>query len=174
MKLIKGNPKSLHQNTLIGVFLLAVVSSLGSLVYFSTHNEISLKLKPENYFTLYEAFKAEGFQGFLERKKVLKAQVNETLKQPASEEEEETASNIALYLFPEVLPDSNFEKSVAMEEWAPLQAAIEKAPRTSEARLWFEEMRANIWNYENPKLQNSTISPYAKEALKIYNELSAP
>lgn len=162
-----------HQ-TIVSTFALVVFISLSSLVYFSSRNEIQIKFAPQTFFKLFTIFQQEGYQRFTEEKRTLKAQVERTLKSPPSEEEEQLASNIALYLFPDALPDTNFEKQVAMEQWAPLEAAIEKAPRTKESRLWFDEMRANIWNYENPKLGYSTISPYAKEVLRIYNELSAP
>jgi len=112
-------------------------------------------------------------QGYLAEKEALKAQVQRKLKSPASEEEAQAASNVALYLFPDALPDSNFEKGVALEDWAPLQAEIEKAPGSAQARLKYEEMRANIWNYENPKQDHATISPYAEETLKLFSGLTA-
>lgn len=151
-----------------------VASALSLTIYFATRHTIDLELAATNFFSLRDVYRQEGLQRYLEEKKVLKAQIQKALKNPSGDEEEVFASNVAVYLFPEVLPEWNFEKSVAMEQWATLQEAIEKAPRTQESRLWFEEMRANIWNYENPDRKVPNISHFAKETLRIYDDLSSP
>ncbi|MBM4318273.1 MAG: hypothetical protein FJ116_12460 [Deltaproteobacteria bacterium] len=104
----------------------------------------------------------------------LKNQIIAILNSPKNEDEETKASNIALYLFPEILPNENFEKQAALELWAPLEAEIEQKPRSAKARMLFEELTSNIWNYENPKITNAGLSIYAAETLKLYHAISSP
>lgn len=127
-----------------------------------------------NFYSLYQIYRHQGFKRYLEVKDDLKAQVKKTFEKDLSDEEEIFATNVALYLFPEILPEDNLEKEVALEQWAPLQAAIEQKPKSPESRIWFEEMRASIWNYESPNFNAARISEFANEVLRIYNEISSP
>ena len=56
----------------------------------------------------------------------------------------------------------------------PLEESIERAPRTPESRLWFEELRADIWNYENPERSAPRITPYAQQAIRIFDVMTQP
>lgn len=160
--------------TTISLFLVLIVSSLGYLYLSNRASRFRGEPLEESYLTLKLSVKKGGLSQFQKDKDELKEHLQSVLKSPKNEEEEINALNIALYLFPEILPDSNLEKQFAMDSWAPLEAAIEKKPRTAEARMLFEELTSNIWNYENPKLKNVGLSLYASETLSIYHELSSP
>lgn len=158
----------------ITVFLIAIVSLLS--YFFISHQETKFHGQPleQSYSTLRLSVQQGGLIQFQSDKKELKQQILKILQSPQTEEEEINASNIALYLFPELLPDDHLEKRTALDYWAPLEAAIEKKPRTAEARMLFEELKSNIWNYENPKVNNVGLSMHAIETLNIYHELSSP
>ncbi len=158
------------------IALFIFFSGLGlTMLFFFTYSSLT-KIDSDSisYSTLLTSLSTGGYSQFHSDKKLLRSKIATMLSSPQNETEETYATNIALYLFPDLLPDSNFEKIVAVEQWAPLESAIEKKPRSQEARLLFDEMKSNIWNYENPKMDRSGLSLYASETLKIYHELSAP
>lgn len=187
-KILNPNPKSTFQNNLtpratlssphktIALFIFLSGVALSMLFFFtnSSFTKNDSDSDSISYSTLLTSLSTGGFSKFYLDKKILRAKIATMLSAPQNETEENYATNIALYLFPDLLPDSNFEKIVAVEQWAPLESAIEKKPRSQEARLLFDEMKSNIWNYENPKMDRSGLSLYATETLKIYHELSAP
>jgi hypothetical protein len=136
------------------------------------------RLEIDTAFRTFNGLRAlshhEDIKKYLAGKESLRTQLKKSMGTNLSEDEEQFAKNMALYLFPDILPDDEFEKMVALEQWAPLEEAIERKPHTPESRLLFEEMRANIWNFENPGLDSGRISVFAKEVLKIYSDLSSP
>lgn len=170
------NTKSFFRspNGVIASFLIICLIVFFSFVQIPNSNIFLGRPLTECYQALLQSVAAGGYSKYNKDKLELKKHISSVLAHPANEEEENNASNIALYLFPELLPDSNFEKSQALELWASLETEIEKHPRTPEARMVFEEMKSNIWNYENPKLNNVGLSTHAQETLKIYHELSSP
>lgn len=175
LRLIQGGKRqSKDTSRLLWGFVLLFTSGLLGLFLYSLHNKDTVQLTDKRFYGLHEVYKQEGILKFQEEKGKLKTQVTETLKNSTNEEEQQFATNVAVYLFPEVLPDTNFEKTVALEQWGAFTEAIEKKPRTPESRVWFEEVRANIWNYESPDRHNPKLSPFAKETLRIYDEISSP
>lgn len=158
----------------ISVFLAVIVLSF-SCLYLNkkTFNFRNSNIE-ESYATLKYSVKQGGFSQFQRDKNELKQHLLNILTAPKNDEEEIKASNIALYLFPDILPDTNLEKQAALEYWAPIEAAIERKPRSAESRMLFEELKSNIWNYENPKVTNLGLSVHAQETLNIYFELSSP
>lgn len=172
---IQGGGKNSRQSTLlIWGFLFLFICSVFMLIRYTIKEMENQELTDKRFFGLHEIYQQEGILRFQEEKKRLKSQVISTLQQQPSENEVNFATNVAVYLFPDVLPDSNFEKGIAKEQWGTFQEAIEKKPKTPESRVWFEELRANIWNYESPSRENPKISPFAKETIKIYEEISSP
>lgn len=163
--------RSRDRRSLAGVLVAIVVTGYWLLSLHPVPEPLGIDGSFRKFFSLYALYQQEGLEKYLDGKEELKAQIKKSLESTLTEEEEIFVVNVALYLFPDILPEENFEKAVAMEQWAPLQEAIEKKPHTPESRLWFEEMRANIWNYENP--DSSRISSFAREILKIYNDLSS-
>ncbi|MCB0418659.1 MAG: hypothetical protein KDD39_13500, partial [Bdellovibrionales bacterium] len=109
---------------------------------------------------------------FAERKNDLRRDISRTLRANKSLEARMIATNISVYLFPDLLPSENFERTVAEDQWLPLQRAIEKAPGTYESRLKFEEMKANIWNYESPDKRAPKLTETAETVLHIYDLMS--
>lgn len=185
-KILNPIEKSRTQNNLIPrptlsspqktIVLFIFLSGLGlTMLFFFTKSSLD-KIDSDSISqsTLLTSLSTGGYSQFHSDKKLLRSKIATILSSPQNDTEETYATNIALYLFPDLLPDSNFEKIVAVEQWAPLESAIEKKPRSQEARLLFDEMKSNIWNYENPKMDRSGLSLYASETLKIYHELSAP
>jgi len=124
--------------------------------------KIDLSVQP-----LEGSFRAEGLSGYQKQKALLKAEVREAIQKGNPR-----AENFAVYMFPELLPPSNFERSVAEEQWIPLQQKIEANPGTDESRKNFEEMRAQIWIYENPDQKHPALSDTADEIVRLYSMLS--
>jgi len=124
---------------------------------------------------LRSRFLKDGIEGYLEEKRALRTRIENTIK---SEDEDSDvavrATRIATYLFPEVLPDTNFEKPIARDAWQPLEKQIEQEPRSVASRQSFEELRATIWNYESPDRKSPEISEDASQVIRVYDTLSAP
>lgn len=142
--------------------------------YFQTHraNRDIPTSTLASFSTLYEDFEEGGLQKFQERKHDLKREVGKTLASEGDTAEKDRAENIALYLFPDLLSNDDFERDVALEQWYPQQKAIEETPGTTESRRTFEELKNNVWNYENPDRQVPVVSDYAEEVIRIYDVLS--
>lgn len=158
----------------IFIFLLFLVSFFSILFNSEKPSPLSRSDVTDSYQTLLSSLNRGGYSQFINDKNDLRKQIEKVLSNPENEEQENTASNIALYLFPDLLPDSNFEKNTALGLWAPLQAEIEKRPKTPEARMIYEEMKSHIWNYENPKITIAGLSREASDTLQIYHLLSSP
>ena len=170
-------PTGISQKRARGIFLgfvLFFAIFLGSLVYFSKTMPRIINGSINNFYSLNEVYKEKGIKHFIEEKTNLKLTIAESIKNPENADVKRIAESIAVYLFPEVLPDTHFEKEAAMTLWIPLFKEIEKRPGTPEARTLYEEAKTEIWNYENPDKVNPKLSEPAKETLKIYRELSAP
>jgi hypothetical protein len=144
---------------------------LGSLVYFSvfhkTKNTLSVS---EQFMSLHKAFESGGITAFQQRKEALRAQISEEMKDP--DRIPATALNIATYLFPDLLPEENFEKAAARELWEPLEKSIEQNPQSPESRQRFEELRATLWNYENPSRVSPDLSSTGRQIIQIYDVIS--
>ncbi len=124
---------------------------------------------------LRSRFQTDGIEGFTEEKNALRAELKSTLsEEPQDSEDSERATQMATYLFPDILPDNNFEKPIGLDLWAPLEKQIEEHPRTPASREKFEELRATLWNYESPDRKSPEISENAEEVLRIYDTLSSP
>lgn len=155
-------------------FVLFIALFMGSLVYFAYTMPKGFNSSVNNFYTLNEVYKEKGIERFKEEKENLKLAISDSIKHPENADVKRITESIAVYLFPEILPDTHFEKEAAMTLWMPLFKEIEKKPGTAEARNLYEEAKAEIWNYENPDKLNPKLSEPAKETLKIYRELSAP
>lgn len=116
---------------------------------------------------LHESFERQGISGFRRQKEILKANVSWGI-----EKNDPKAEPIAVYLFPELLPDEHFEKQAALDGWTPLERDIESRPGTEEARQSFEELRAQIWIYENPDSKSPALTDTASEVVKLYDRIS--
>lgn len=160
-----------------GAITLFLISCALLFLYMYKHSHpSSFQGQPlaNSYLTLLNSVTTGGIAKYRENKSALRQHISLILANPSSDNEESEASNIALYLFPDLLPESNFEKTQAFELWAKLQEEIEKNPRTPKARMFFEEMKSNIWNYENPRMTNAGLSEDAQETIKLFHELSSP
>lgn len=158
---------------IIIAFLISIAVVFSGLIYFALNRSPRLQTSLQAFSTLHEVYEQKGAEGFRQAKLILKRQIA-NLKSSTNPEAQLASFNIAVYLFPELLPSDNFERQLAMELWAPLQEAIEKTPRTHHSRLWFEEMRANIWNYENADRRSPSLSEYASQVIRVYERLSSP
>jgi hypothetical protein len=109
---------------------------------------------------------------YLQRKRELRAEVANALGDAPGTPHKKVALSIAVYLFPELLPVEDFERDQAQEYWVPLERAIERDPRTDTSRQWFEELRANLFNYEGVGRGTKALSAYAETTLHLYEALS--
>ncbi len=124
------------------------------------------------FSSLHEEFKMGGMAQFEEKKLELRSEVASLLKSRDDSKEKDRAENIALYLFPDLLQRDDFERDVAMDQWLPLEKSIEKNPKSERSRQEFEELKNNVWNYENPDRQSPVVSDYAEQIIRIYDVLS--
>lgn len=149
-----------------------------SVVVMAILAALSVRIAPElktlesDLLALTSAYRQGGVSEFLRRKSELRRNVERTIRHSDSPRARVLAMSVATYLFPDVLPEGNFERDVGIEEWAPLAAAIEREPGTLRSRLTFERLRAMIWNYENPNRSAPALSSPAKEMISIYDSLS--
>ncbi len=152
--------------------VIAAFAIMGILSYFSLHQGPMRPVSLASFSQLDFIYRTEGMARFLEEKEALKFRIQQSLKSK-NQEEADRASNIAVFLFPDVLPRDHMEKDVGLEQWGPLQKQIEGAPKAQEARKSFEDMRANIWNYESPDRNFPELSSAAKQVIRIYDQLSS-
>lgn len=166
IRLKKGTRRTVVVTLLVAFSVIAGLIKYGgkgtSVIDRSTSGKIDLAVQP-----LEGSFRSEGIAGFLRKKELLKEEVTTAIAKG-----DPRAEPFAVYLFPELLPPSNFEKAVAEEQWVPLQARIEANPGTEESRQNFEEMRAQIWIYENPDQKHPVLSDTADEIVRLYATLS--
>lgn len=144
------------------------------LVYAALNRSPKETRSMDSFAQLDQILRKEGIARFKEEKLALKMLVRKTLDEPATPEDRDTAQAIAVYLFPEILANNDFERELAEELWASLQKGIESEPGSPHSRALFNELRANIWNHENPDRANPQISTTAKQVIRIYETLSAP
>lgn len=166
IRLKKGTRRTVFVTLLASFSVIAILIKYGGKdnagIDRATAGEVELSVQP-----LEGSFRSEGIDGFLKMKSLLKEEVTTAIAKG-----DPRAEPFAVYLFPELLPPSNFEKSVAEEQWAPLQARIEANPGTEESRKHFDEMRAQIWIYENPDQKHPALSDTADEVVRLYSTLS--
>jgi len=166
-----GTKHRQHGPILIG-FLIVTAGVVSLLIYLATRPRPIANLSLESFSNLHQVYREQGIQGFLRQKDALRRLAKEALQ--LGDDSDAEVENMAVYLFPDVLPEPNLERDSALALWTPHQSAIESAPGTPESRRFFEEMRANIWNYESPSRNNPQLSPPARQVIRIYEVLSAP
>ena len=127
----------------------------------------------EEFARLDQIFRAHGMDTYLEHKRALRESIRRALKGNPSKYEPH-AENIAVFLFPDLLPNDDLEKQEATEGWADLEEKIEAAPNTPEARANLDEMKSNIWNYENADRVAPHLSEEAAQVIRIYQAISSP
>ena len=151
------------------------MSMIGNLKgYFETHRADHAGSTPAlaSFSTLQEDYATGGIKKFKEKKNALRSEVESELKKESDSPDRDKAENIAVYMFPDLLDSEDFEKEVAMEQWFSQEKNIEKDPKSPESRKDFEELRNNVWNYENPDRGQPTVSDYASQVIKIYDALT--
>lgn len=168
----EGTPETSFR--VIAAFAGAAIVVLSVLVYLSATSPSALPSQLEAFARLDETFTTGGVEKLQEAKRALGIEVARTLRENHDAKAVRSARNIAVYLFPSLLSDDDFEKDAAMELWLPLEQAIERAPHTPESRLWLEELRANIWNYESAERSSPHLSPYAQQVIRIYDTIARP
>jgi hypothetical protein len=145
-----------------------------SVVWVSTQNPVSTHVTwtaTGAITSLKTAFEQNGIEGYLVAKARLRDKVRESLQQTASAQAGE-ASQVAVYLFADLLPDSDFEKSESLTLFNPMMEAIETRPRTADAARAFDALNAEIWNYENVSREEPQITPVAEDVLRLFSEMS--
>lgn len=117
-------------------------------------------------------FRQQGIEYYFKEKSRLKKRVSRALSNNSSPSQTLAATNIAIYLFPDLLEDTHIEKHFAVEHFLPLQEQIEAQPGTVEARKYFETLRRTVWNYENPRSDELGLSLEAEKMLKLFSALT--
>lgn len=156
------------------IALAGVVLITGTVWMFSGSATPEPTVNTQLQSTLHQletVYRREGILTFQEAKARLKLQVADALK---ANPDDDVAEGIAVYLFPDLLPEENFEKDVAIEGWARQEATIEGYPRSNQSRSGYQELQSNIWQYETADAGNPALSQVAASVLRIYQGLSAP
>lgn len=167
----KKNP--LKQELKLVAILLSLVSIpvlIGLLV--PQENIIKPPISARSLDALAKDYQAQGIKKYFKSKRSLKERILKELNNTVDKRAQFAAMNIATYLFPELLPNSHFEKRFAEENFVPLQMEIEKSPATVQAEVLYEKLHARVWNYENPRNTTRGLSDYAEKMLKIYQALA--
>lgn len=168
----KPKRSRINQDLKLVLILLSVISVPVFLSFFVTQDSlINVPISSDTLDSLSQDYRKQGLEGYLKAKKVLKRRVSQQLKNKQDPSAQLAATNIAVYLFPDLLPNDSFEKQFAEESFVPLQTEIEKKPGSTEAQALFEELRARVWVYENPQSTEQGLSDYANQMLKIYGAL---
>lgn len=154
-------------------FLLGLISiPVAFTFYFRETTSIHTPISKQSMEELAQEYRNSGMDRFRAAKTLLKKRVSFNMKRDQDSKAQLAASNIAVYLFPDLLPENHFEKEFAMEQFVPHQKVIEDNPGTPIAQEHFEELRNIVWNYENPKQSEQGLSDYASQMLKIYGAMS--
>lgn len=119
---------------------------------------------------LREIYLRDGMPAFSRAKAELQDRVAQILQVGENHPAFHSAYNTAVFLFPELLDENNFEKDVALT-FGGLQKVIESRPHTVNSYLIFEQMRSSILNYEKP---NGKASRHVQEVLALYETLARP
>ena len=166
-------PKGDHSLRIVVVFLLLVALAIGSIFYFSSQKPIEFQLAMMKFSRLREIYQQEGFQKFLEAKETLKHDISHVIDTSDDEAAQNDATNVAVYLFPE-----SWQRMTSKGRWlltaGPRRSRDREITSDTTEPCPIEELRANIWNYENPEHSHPNLSATAKEVIRIYEELSAP
>lgn len=150
--------------------LLAVPVSFS--YFFGTDLQIDVPVENDSISSLESVFRKNGLESFKTAKKSLRQRVSVQIKDAKNEKNRLAAMNVAIYLFPDLLPESRLDKQEAEDLFVPLQRAIEEMPGTPEAQARFEELRSNVWNFESPNSSTPVLSEQANQMLKIYGAMS--
>jgi hypothetical protein len=118
------------------------------------------------------AFQNDGIEGYLLAKARLRDQVRTNLRLSPTDSNYAQAENIAVYLFPNLLPETHFEKSESLFLFAPEIELIESRPRSEQAQAAYERLTLEIWNYENISREEPRISDAAIALLEMLQKLS--
>ncbi len=169
-----NKPRVDASHRLLYGFLFLVLTTTVVLIYFANHRPPAAESAMKGFQDLQDVYKKEGLDRFLEEKEKLRANVTHEMLNSRDPEIQNAATNIAVYLFPSELPSEDFERQIGMDDWAPLQNEIENSPGTERSREAFEEMRANIWNYESPSRTAPQLTAQAQQVIRIYKTLSTP
>lgn len=169
-----ATPPQSNQPASPTAFLLSIAlfgAALATTMYYASQEMSVVPKRLQRFTELESVLRDRGTDRFLQEKAALRTDVSTTL-QTGNPAERIAAESIAVYLYPDLLPSDDFERLTAEELWTPLQSALERATREDPRRAWFEEMRANVWIYENPSRTQPQLTPIARHVLAIYDALS--
>lgn len=187
------NKKNQNAPVILGIFFVVTLVSAGVIYYFAGDNQgpgISMIGNLRGYFATHRAdhgspspalasfssldddYKKGGLEKFQAKKEELRSEVESVLKKDDDSPDHDKAENIAVYMFPDLLDKEDFERDVAMENWYSQENKIEQDPKSPESRREFEDLKNNVWNYENPDRGQPTVSDYAAQVIRIYDAMT--
>ncbi len=162
------NSRNIIDHLLLVGLIVALFCGIGIIWYYQKVSPpIENRSSLSSFWNLKTVLWQNGKKAYFAEKSSLKKAVKYSLENKKIE-----ARNVALYLFPELLDDDDFEKFEAENLWLEHQKFIEKNPHTKLSRKKFKEMEANIWNFENPSKDEPQLSEFANEVVRIFNILS--
>lgn len=175
LKLVVGSSPSKNRGPMAWSMLLIAAGVMGyawmvGQTYFSTPVNWSAS---NAVSSLLPAFQKDGIEGYLVAKARLREQVRAGLQTSETSPQREEAEKIAVYLFPELLPEADFEKVEAIEAFNPEIETIETRPRTEHAEEAYARLRAEIWNFENASREEPELSEVGTQVLQLFAALAA-
>jgi len=157
---------------LVLILLVLVFIPVLASLYFTEERTVKAPVGADAFDSLSKEYEAHGIKAFLESRRRLKRQVSYNIKNDEDPRAQLAALNIAVYFFPDLLPENHLEKPFAEDSLRPLQVKIEESPGTSQAQYYFQELRTLVWNYENPANNTLGLSEHAEKMLHVYGSLS--
>lgn len=159
-------------NSVVVAIGFSVVLSTVLIFFIISASRVSTEKYSDSISRLEHGYQREGIDGFQKEKSRIRSEVARQLSSDRALVS--PAHNLAVYLFPELLRDDDFEKDIAEREWAPFQRSIEADPNSSQATHSFDELKANVFNYEVADKRRGELSPVANGMIRIYDALSRP
>jgi len=166
-----GSKKEEYSTFSIVSFLLTSTLVFSSAFFFIRWQMVSESLSLTPLSSLYSAIESQNKASFYEMKSKLRDEVSSILSRNSSDPQYDSAESIAIYMFPELLPESSYEKELAMELFSPLLKELESSKNQSSLEQVYATLESRIYGFESATRQMDGVSETAHYVLKIYKAL---
>lgn len=163
---------SLSFLVITGVLATLIINKGGLNLSSSRFWDAQITTSQMNFLKLKETLIEKGPLEFFRQKGQLKIQLQKILEN-VPEEKAESINSIVLYLYPELMSDNDLEKTVAISLFKNVQTDIETEVSRVQKYKRMNDLRANIWNYENPSREEPKITQTAQNVIDLYEVLAS-
>jgi hypothetical protein len=155
-----------------GVIITLITNKTGVHINSTRFWDSQITVSQMQFLKLKETLVEKGPLEFFKQKGLLKIQLQNILEN-IPEEKSEGIYSMVLYLYPELLSDNDLEKTAAITLFKDVQTDIETEVSRMKKYKRMNDLRANIWNYENPSRENAKITQTAQNVLDLYEVLAS-